>query len=220
MVAVPTLTDNYAYLAGRAGEAVVVDPGEAGPVEAALLENGWRASAVWVTHAHADHAGGCRGLLDRSGVQAVSPGVAAGERRALGTVCRAISTPGHVPVHRCFYFPEIGILFSGDVLINGGCGRSFSGSPVRLFESLRTLKALPGSVRVFGGHDYLLENLRFAGVVEPGNAAVAERAARYRVDPGGALFATLEEECRSNPFLRVADADAFVELRRRKDRFG
>ena len=41
----------------------------------------------------------------------------------------------------------------------------------------------------------------------------------YRTDPAAAIFATLAEEKKTNPFLRVETGEDFAELRRKKDRF-
>ena len=51
VVRVAALSDNYVWLIHDAegGETVVVDPGEAAPVLAALDDRGWRADQVWIT---------------------------------------------------------------------------------------------------------------------------------------------------------------------------
>src|ERR1700743_3888344 len=52
-VPVAALSDNYIWLvADDEGNAFVVDPGEAAPVQAALDERGWRLKAVLLTHPH------------------------------------------------------------------------------------------------------------------------------------------------------------------------
>ena len=55
----------------------------------------------------------------------------------LGFSCEVVSTPGHTKVDKSFYFPELAILFSGDCLINGACGRILGGTVVEMFKSLR-----------------------------------------------------------------------------------
>src|SRR5580704_11272532 len=69
VVAVPCLSDNYAYLvtAGDTGEAIVVDPSEAAPVDAALEREGLRLVAILNTHHHFDHVGGNEALRKRHG---------------------------------------------------------------------------------------------------------------------------------------------------------
>ncbi len=219
VLAVPVLRDNWVYLVCRDGEAVLVDAGEAQPVFQALEENGLRLQKLLITHTHHDHVGGCRKIQDRLGVQSTSPAVESGEVPMLGTVCRSISTPGHMAVHKCYHFPELGILFAGDTLINGACGRLLGGTAEQLFSSLRTICELPDETRIFGGHDYLIDNMEFALSVEPGNADMQARLALYRTDPAAAIFATLAEEKKTNPFLRVGSVGEFAVLRKRKDSF-
>jgi hydroxyacylglutathione hydrolase len=219
VLAVPVLHDNFDYLVCRDGAAVLIDAGEAKPVFEALAENNLQLKKILITHTHHDHIGGCRKIQDRLGVQSVSPGVEAGDSKMLGTMCRSISTPGHMAVHKVYYFPEPGILFSGDTLINGACGRLLGGTAEQLFTSLRAICALPDDTRIFGGHDYLVNNMEFALSVEPDNAEVKTRLGLYRTDPSSAIFTTLAEEKKTNPFLRVGSAEEFAELRRRKDEF-
>ena len=219
VLAVPVLRDNFVYLVCRAGAAVLIDAGEAKPVFRMLDQEELQLHELFITHTHHDHVGGCRAIQDRLGVQAVSPAVEEREYHILGTVCRSIFTPGHMAMHKSYSFPELGILFPGDTLINGACGRLLGGTAEQLYDSLQMIKALPDETRIFGGHDYLVDNMAFALSVEPDNADVRARLALYAHDPAAALFATLEEEKKTNPFLRVDSIEAFAELRRRKDNF-
>jgi hydroxyacylglutathione hydrolase len=219
VLAVPVLYDNFVYLVCRDGKAVLIDAGEAKPVLKILEKENLQLLNILITHTHHDHVGGCRAIIDRLGVQSTSPGVEAGEFPALGTVCRSISTPGHMAVHKTYSFPEPGILFTGDTLINGACGRLLDGTAEQLFDSFQRIKTFPDETRIFGGHDYLVDNMEFALSVEPENADVQARLALYRKDSAAAIFASLAEEKKTNPFLRVETVGEFAELRRRKDTF-
>jgi hydroxyacylglutathione hydrolase len=219
VLAVPVLQNNFVYLICHDGDAVLIDAGEAKPVFEALDEYGLRLQKLLITHTHHDHIGGCRTIQDRLGVQSVSPGIESCETRMLGTVCQAISSPGHMAVHKMYYWPELNVLFAGDTIINGGCGRLLGGTPEQFFHSLQGICALPDETRVFGGHDYLEENMKFALSVEPGNADMQARLDLYRTDPPSAIFAMLGEEKKTNPFLRVKTVEEFARLRRKKDLF-
>ena len=219
VLAVPVLYDNFVYLVCREGNAALIDAGEAKPVFKTLEKENLQLLEILITHAHHDHVGGCRAIQDRLGVLSTSPAVEEREFEVLGTVCRSIATPGHMEVHKTYYFPELGVLFPGDTLINGACGRVLDGTAEQLFESLQKIKALPDETRIFGGHDYLAENMMFALAAEPENADVKARLELYHTDPAAAIFATLAEEKKTNPFLRVETAEAFGELRRKKDAF-
>ena len=65
-----------------------------------------------------------------------------------------LSTPGHTPGSVCFYFPEDGVLFSGDTLFQMGYGRTdLPGGDIRqLWRSLDLLLALPPETVVYPGH--------------------------------------------------------------------
>jgi hydroxyacylglutathione hydrolase len=216
---VPVLYDNFVYVVCRDGKAVLIDAGEAKPVFRMLEKENLQLVDILITHTHHDHVGGCRAIVDRLGVQSTSPGVGEGERSMLGTICRAISAPGHTAVHKIYHFPELGILFAGDTLINGACGRLLGGTAKQLFDSLRQIKTFPDETRIFGGHDYLVDNMEFALSVEPDNTDMHARLDLYRKDPAAAIFATLDEEKKTNPFLRVDAVEEFAELRRKKDLF-
>jgi hydroxyacylglutathione hydrolase len=219
VLAVPVLHDNFVYLVCREGRAVLIDAGEAGPVFSVLEKENLQLLNVLITHTHHDHIGGCRAIQDRLGVLSTSPGVEPQEQTLLGTVCRSLSMPGHTSVHKCYHFPKQGLFFSGDTIINGACGRILGGTAEQFFDSLQRIKKLPDDTRVFGGHDYLVDNMEFALSIEPKNADMQARLDRYRSDPASTIFATLGEEKQTNPFLRVNSLAEFIALRQAKDRF-
>jgi hydroxyacylglutathione hydrolase len=219
---VRAFSDNYLWLIHAPrdrGSAVVVDPGDARPVQAALDEQGLALRAILVTHHHADHVGGVAELAARHGVPVYGP---ARERMPcahrpldegnevslaeLGLEFRVMAVPGHTLGHIAFH--GHGALFCGDVLFSAGCGRLFEGTAAQLFDSLERLAALPDETRVYCAHEYTLGNLRFAATVEPGNADVLEslesvRALRSR--DAITLPSTIGRERRINPFLRCRE---------------
>ena len=81
------------------------------------------------------------------------------QRSVSVTVCQRsgltiLSTPGHTPGSVCLYFPEDGVLFSGDTLFQMGYGRTdLPGGDIRqLWRSLDLLLALPPETVVYPGH--------------------------------------------------------------------
>ncbi len=100
---------------------------------------------------------------------------------------------------------RLGELFCGDTLFGAGCGRVFEGTLEQMHASLARLAALPADTRVYCAHEYTQSCLRFAATVEPGNPAIAERAARVaglRAAGQPSVPASLAEELATNPFLR------------------
>lgn len=67
---------------------------------------------------------------------------------------QVLHTPGHSPGSVCFYMEEEGVLFSGDTLFCGACGRTDlpTSDPLLMQKSLRLLATLPPQTRVFPGH--------------------------------------------------------------------
>jgi len=217
---IPCLSDNYAYLvASPAGHAVVVDPSEAAPVQAALARRGLTLVGIWATHHHRDHVGGVSGLLQNfRGLEVLGSAYDADRQRIAGLTralhpgdpvwfqslrVRLLFVPGHT-LGAVAYLCE-GALFSGDTLFGAGCGRIFEGTPAVMQSSLACLRALPADTRLYCGHEYTEQNLLFARSIEPHNAAIAERQARVherRAAGRPSVPSTLEEECATNPFLR------------------
>ncbi len=209
ILAIPVCRDNLVYLVCQDGQAVLIDAGSAAPVRACLAANHLRLCNILLTHRHADHTAGATAL--RADIQQQNPS-------AVGSV-EMLSVPGHTANDAAFYFPAAAAVFTGDCLINGACGRIFGGSATELYESLMRIAQLPVETLVLGGHDYLADNLRFGLSVEPDNDAIRNRLALYQRDPAAALFVSLEEEKKTNPFLRATTAESFAALRKAKDRF-
>jgi len=216
---VRAFSDNYIWLIrapGDSGGAVVVDPGDARPVNVALDQHGLKLHAILVTHHHPDHVGGVTELATAHGARVFGP---ARERMPceverlvdgdtvhladLGLEFSVMEVPGHTLGHIAYHGHET--LFCGDTLFSGGCGRLFEGSPAQMLQSLDRIAALPAATRVFCAHEYTLGNLRFAAEVEPGNAAVLEALEATRVlraRDGISLPSTIGRERDMNPFLR------------------
>ena len=234
---VPVLSDNYVYLAHdeATGATAVIDPAVPEPVLAAAAARGWTITDIWNTHWHPDHTGanvaikaatGCRitgpaGEADR--IPGLDRKVAQGDTIMLGSSsARVIDVPGHTAGHNAYWFGGDAVLFCGDTLFALGCGRLFEGTPAQMHESLGRLMALPNETKVYCAHEYTQANARFAVTVEPGNAALAARAAdidRARAAGQPTVPSTIGLERATNPFVRAANVAEFAERRAAKDMF-
>ncbi len=215
--ALPALEDNYIWLLSNCdGAAIIVDPGDAAPVLAAI-KGGLRPVAILVTHHHPDHIGGIAEIVASCPVPVYAPvdtripiadhRVADGEEiviAALGARIRVIGVPGHTRSHVAYY--DGTRLFCGDTLFSLGCGRLFEGTPAQMLVALDQFCALPMATVVCCTHEYTAANARFASVVDPHNPLLRKRvkqvrALRHQGIP--TLPTTMASECACNPFLRV-----------------
>jgi len=220
LIPLPAFQDNYLWLLHDGQRALVVDPGDAEPVRKFLTERGLQLEAILVTHHHADHIGGLDALRDATGARVFGPAreripeplqrLSEGDAiEALGLRFEVLDVPGHTAGHIAFFCPDMDgapLLFCGDTLFSGGCGRLFEGTPAQMLESLGKLAALPGSTRVCCTHEYTLSNLKFATAVEPGNLQLVHyrqqcELSRSRGEP--TLPSTIALERGINPFLRT-----------------
>jgi len=206
--------DNYIWALRENGQVVVVDPGEAAPVERYLAKVGARLTAILVTHRHGDHIGGITELVARHPVPVYGPAREAAEVvthplhdgarvTVLGVEFEVIEVPGHTLGHVAYY--RKGVLFCGDTLFGAGCGRVFEGTLPQMHGSLARLAALSPDTQVYCAHEYTQSCLRFAKTVEPDNAAIDARiaaVAAQRATGQASVPSTMAEELATNPFLR------------------
>ena len=70
------------------------------------------------------------------------------------TVLQVLTTPGHSRGSICFYSPKDHVLFSGDTLFCGSCGRTdlVGGSYEDIMLSLQKITLLPDPTKVLCGH--------------------------------------------------------------------
>lgn len=218
VVPLSAFNDNYIWAVRNARQVMVVDPGEAQPVQDYLRREGLELVAILITHHHNDHVGGVAALKETHDVPVYGPHderitnlltdrVAEGDKveiPALGLKFEVLEIPGHTRTHIAYY--GAGMLFCGDTLFACGCGRLFEGTPEQMHQSLSKFDALPDDTLVYCGHEYTLSNIEFARAVEPNNQALAEfeAAARaLRADGKPTVPTRLGQERATNPFLRV-----------------
>lgn len=253
IITIPALGDNLMYLVQYDGnDSFVVDPGDASPVLRILKKHGLNLGAILLTHHHWDHMGGASELKCKTGCEVIAAYggrsrdvdkvVEDGQILAMGNEkVEVLATPGHTQTSVCYYMQpsndiQKGMLWTGDTLFVGGCGRIFECNPQTMWDSLLKLTSLPDDTLVYCGHDYTLENYEFAFSIEPDNEIVKQRLDEVRQAKRRGeqtVTSSISQEKSTNSFLRadtpelraaldMKDARAvevFAELRRRKDVF-
>lgn len=236
IIPVPCLKDNYAYLliCPQTGETAVVDPSEMAPVMKALetqsKKQPLKLVAILNTHHHWDHVGGNEALLaeypelrvyghasDRGRIPGQTEFLEHGDTLQIGHLQgQSVHNPGHTSGAISYAFEDA--LFTGDTLFGGGCGRTFEGTAAQMYHSLnQVIGSFAPETRIFFGHEYTVNNLRFALVVEPENSDVRQRSQKVVGQRGAGRTttpSTLAEEFLTNPFLRCEEPAVFEALRR------
>ena len=223
-------TDNYIWLLESNEEVSVVDPGDAKPVLDYLSKTNKNLKDILITHHHFDHTAGVPELKKiisgsiygpQNSYKLIKEEVTQGDTlSSLGIKFQIIEVPGHTLDHIAFYNEENNILFCGDTLFAGGCGRVFEGTFDQMFESLNKLKQLPDSTQIYCGHEYTKSNLLFSTKVEPENNDLIMR--NNEIDNlifrnGSSLPSSIELEKKTNPFLRC---DLLSDNTQLKEKFG
>jgi hydroxyacylglutathione hydrolase len=252
---IEAFNDNYIWLIDNGVKAAVVDPGESQPVLDKLKADNLSLAAILLTHHHHDHVGGVLELVKHCAAKVYGPAMESlpacdvalseGDQVELPEPhirLRVLDVPGHTAGHIAYTGEIAGqsVLFCGDTLFVGGCGRLFEGTAAQMLNSLDKFAALGDDTQVFCAHEYTLSNLRWAQAVEPDNQDLQQFKAaceqtRQAHKPTVPSTIAIEKAC--NPFMRArvdsvaqasarwsgqplqSDVDVFAALRTWKNNF-
>ena len=177
----PIMTNCYILCDEAAKVCAVIDPGdEPKRIEAMIASCGCSPVMILLTHGHFDHCTGVAGLLekwpdlpvyiheadvtDSSGSELTFRRLDEKNQRYYhegdtltvgGLTLRVMETPGHSRGSVCLLVEGQGVIFSGDTLFRGNCGRcDFPGGDYRaMLRSLARLGRLEGQYQVYPGHE-------------------------------------------------------------------
>uniref|UniRef100_A0A8R1TTZ8 hydroxyacylglutathione hydrolase n=1 Tax=Onchocerca volvulus TaxID=6282 RepID=A0A8R1TTZ8_ONCVO len=228
---IPALSDNYMYLLidEKTNNAAIVDPVNLKSISEAVKEAGVTLTSSLVTHHHwynfSDHAGATKELSDEycglsiyggdDRIAGVTNKVRDGDVFKIGELdVKCLYTPCHTTGSICYYVTDGSdekVVFTGDTLFIGGCGRFFEGNATDMDSALNEkLASLPNDTKIYCGHEYTVDNLKFAHSVEPKNNEITKKLAwaeERRKIGSYTVPSTIEEEKRFNPFMRVRISD-------------
>lgn len=221
IIPIPAFEDNYIWLLHQYGYAIVVDPGDATPVIAYLIQHQLKLIGILVTHYHHDHIGGISALIDFANPQIYASAyeslpyphisVSDGEKISISEINLSLEVmhiPGHTLGHVAYYNTDF--IFCGDTLFAGGCGRIFEGSPEQMLNSLHRIAQLSPNTSVYCTHEYTEKNLAFALSLEPSNQDLIHRRKtthNQRKQAKPSLPSNIGLELKTNPFLRCNQAE-------------
>ncbi|GMH82053.1 hypothetical protein TL16_g09133 [Triparma laevis f. inornata] len=220
---IPTFEDNFCYVVEYStGNALLIDPAEPSKVWPVVSQMPLKITHIMATHHHWDHSGGNNEmvkLLKERGEEKVEvvggrKDAVEGKTISVGDVDELelgkfkvsfLETPGHTNGHICYYFDSADetMVFTGDCLFVGGCGKFFEGSADEMFGSFMKLAVLPRSTLVYVGHEYTISNYSFAtkAVQTDAVAARAQWAAEKRANGEFTVPSTIGDEIDSNVFM-------------------
>ena len=213
-------SDNYIWLIQTNEGNTLVDPGDSKPIISTIDKLGITIDDILITHHHFDHIGGLESLKPlikgsvigpkNNAIDLLDKHVGEGDIiESIGLRFSVFEVPGHTLDHIAFYSEtEKEVLFCGDTIFSGGCGRVFEGTFEQMNHSLEKLMSLPSKTEIYCAHEYTLSNLQFALMAEPDNVDLKEyelnsKNKRERNIP--TIPTTLGQELQINPFLRVAE---------------
>ena len=213
-------SDNYIWLIQTNEGNTLVDPGDSKPIISTINKLGITIDDILITHHHFDHIGGLESLKPlikgsvigpkNNAIDLLDKHVGEGDIiESIGLQFSVFEVPGHTLDHIAFYSEtEKEVLFCGDTIFSGGCGRVFEGTFEQMNHSLEKLINLPSKTEIYCAHEYTLSNLQFALMAEPDNVDLKEyelNSKNKREKNIPTIPTTLGQELQINPFLRVAE---------------
>jgi hydroxyacylglutathione hydrolase len=256
--AISAFNDNYiwAIRSNKNNTLALVDPGDGKVCLDYIEQQGLLLSSILVTHHHIDHVGGIASLLAYAKSKAWPVTVYGPAKESIAQLditlkendivnlaelnCQftVLDLPGHTKGHIAYHNDKI--LFCGDTLFSGGCGRLFEGTPEQMHQSLSKLANLGSNTLIYCAHEYTQANLAFALAVEPNNSDLQNYVAQVnnkRLQNQATIPSNIAQEKLINPFLRCheqsiklaaqdyshkkqsSDSEVFAVIRAWKDKF-
>ena len=237
--AIEVLQDNIVWICANENTCFVIDPSVSEPIRDWISNRNLDLVGILQTHHHLDHIGGTEELLqywpnaevvaskkDLKKIPFQTISVENNDEICFSNIyIKVLNLPGHTNNHIGFFINKCNkiktpLLFSGDVIFGGGCGRIFEGEPNFLYESLRKIKNLPNETLIYCAHEYTQANLTWANYLLPNDLKIEQRlkeVINHRKQGKLTIPLLLKEELEVNLFLRVNSLEDFIKYRKHKD---
>ena len=214
---IKAFTDNYIWLVSTNEGSIVIDPGESKNIQKLIDNKTIDLKGILITHHHYDHTNGLSELVKINELEVYGPvnNIDGINHRLndkdkisiIGIDFDVMSIPGHTLDHIGFYSANANnpILFCGDTLFAGGCGKIFEGTYEQMFHALKKITKLPTNTNIYCGHEYTLSNLKFALEADDTNKELIEEFKKVKNKINSnipSLPTTLDKELKVNPLLR------------------
>ena len=205
-------SDNLGYLVYSGSCGMAIDGGAADAMIEFAGSRRIRIKYVTNTHTHNDHTTGNADLLSKTNAEWIDCKTITSDRLfdLDGESVKAFPTPGHT--RDSVTFAADHFLVTGDTLFNGTVGNCFSGDLRAFFQSLKRLMAFPGTTRIYAGHDYVEESMKYARMIEPENTGIDDFLNSYSSDP---VASTLADEIKANPYIRFNAPEMIENLKQK-----
>lgn len=235
--AINAFNDNYIWaIRSSSNNAVaLVDPGDSSTCLDYIKQHNLVLDSILVTHHHQDHVGGIAKLLNyannknhtvtvygpaEENIEHIDKKLSENDKvilTALDCQFTVLDLPGHTLGHIAYLnnssLTKQPILFCGDTLFSGGCGRVFEGTHQQMYNSINKLANLADNTLVYCAHEYTQANIAFALEVEPMNESLQEYATEVktlRLANKRTIPSLLSREKLINPFLRCTEPNIIL----------
>lgn len=241
MRVIPILNENelknISYILEFEGNAIIIDPYNIKKIINILETKKLKPMAIINTHEHYDHIEGNNKLKELTKcqiwttqtVKIENADTILEENRKINfsgdSAIELISTPGHTMRHICIKLYHCNKLFgiiTGDTIFNAGVGNCYSGDPEILYETIKTYFInLENHINIYPGHDYLINNCKFALSIEENNEEILKIMNEYykMYEMGNILITDIEIEKKINPFFRLNELKEILNTQTEKETF-
>jgi len=229
--AINAFNDNYIWAIRSINNnaLALVDPGDSKVCLDYIEQHNLVLHNILITHHHKDHVGGIKTLLDNAKSKNLPVTIYGPANENISNIDKKLSEndtiflaelacqfsildlPGHTKGHIAYVSNSSSLqpmLFCGDTLFSGGCGRLFEGTPKQMHHSLSKLAHLSDNTKIYCAHEYTQANLSFALTVDPMNNDLqqyAEKVNALRLQNISTIPSSIGLEKNINPFLRCND---------------